>query len=157
VSAPESVEVKLTRLEAKFDALAGKVDDKSEVDRQIRTEIATVREQARHDASAVRVDLERQLHVLAESISKHEQAVNPHPNQEDWMRRHVDRLATAIDGLRNDIAAVREKATVDLLQALVPITTDLNQAKGAGRILWPALAAAIAAAGAFVAGRLFGG
>lgn len=153
----EGLDVKLARLEVKIDGLVERVDERGKTEMQLRLEIDKVREQARHDCSVVRVDLERQLHVLQMDLEKHEQAVNPHPQQEDWLRRHVDRLTVSIDGLRTDLSALREKGTVDLLQALMPITTDINQAKGAGRIVWPAVAAFVAAVAAFVAGRLLGG
>lgn len=152
---PESVEVKLTRIEEKLGALAEKFDGQAKTEAQLRADIAASREESRREASAVRVDLERQVARVAEDLAAHVIAVNPHPQQEEWLRRHIDRLVIAIDSLRSDLVGVREQAAAQLVSALTPITTDLERARGAGRVLWPAAAAFLGVAGGAIGTKLF--
>ena len=60
----ESVEVTLARIEERVASIDRRLDDRNRDEVETRDLIAAVREEARRDASAVRVDLERQMKTM---------------------------------------------------------------------------------------------
>lgn len=109
-----SLEITLARLEGKVDVLSERISGQgaasSETARQMQkgiddlhNKVDQYREEARHDASAVRQDLERQVGTVMGDLTLHEAAKNPHPAQEEWIRSNTREVAADIGVLRRDI------------------------------------------------------
>lgn len=111
--AVEGLAVTLARLEGKFDNLRTTVDglgkQHSMSDGQLQRAIdglgkgiQEAREEARRDITGARVALEAKLEDLETDLVRHTQSVNPHPLQEEWIRRQNDKLVVEIGVARQE-------------------------------------------------------
>lgn len=141
----QPLEVTLARLEGKVDVLNERVSGQgvssAETARalqrgldEVKAAVQQAREEARHDASEVRVDLERQVAEVAADLASHIDLKNPHPHQEEWLRRDTRTVAAEVGRVRDEI----------------------NGAKGAWRVVMLLVAAAIGVGSALITHALGG-
>lgn len=114
----QPLEVTLARLEGKVDVLNERVSGQgvssAETARalqrgldEVKAAVQQAREEARHDASEVRVDLERQVGEVAADLAAHIELKNPHPHQEEWLRRDTRTVAAEVGRVRDEIATAK--------------------------------------------------
>ena len=135
----ESLDAVVARIDERVAGLVQRFEAYTETEVMLRQDIATSREESRREVSAVRVDLERQIADVAADLAKHEAAVNPHPPQEDWLRKATDRLGSSIEGLRTDISGIR-----------TDISNQHSTFTGAGKVLSALGAVGLVLIGGFI-------
>ena len=97
----------------------------------IKVTLANDRDETDKKISAVRVSLERQISAVAESMVDHRNAKNPHSEQAE--------------------CRARDEAKDKRIKAL---ETEVDSAKGTGRVLWPIFTGAAGAIGGILGGKL---
>ena len=122
----ESVEVTLARIEERVASIDRRLDDRGRDEAEIRKEIAAVLEAANRAATAVRLDLERQIQSLAADFDQHQAAVNPHSAQEAWLRGGMKDLMDKLDAIKDEIATGRGSGRVWSLLGAAAVTSVIT-------------------------------
>lgn len=97
------VEVRLTELTAAVQSAEAKVDANQRVSEKVTEATLAQLQSLDRRVGEVRTEVDEVRKASATHLGEHAAAVNPHPNQEEWLRAHLAGIGREVSALATQI------------------------------------------------------